>query len=319
MENNKINFSVFILTYNQKDCIGNAIQSCLDQEVLPYEIIVADDCSQDGNQEVIKSYQKKYPDIIKPLFNEKNVWIYENYNNAIKYLKGDIGICLAGDDLLPKGAIKFAYDAIIDSQIDFKNTKICVVGNNRIIYPSGKERIHDNYRIRNNSAFKEQLRSGLSTRDFGFSVSTLQSNPIDSSYGTSADTIRTLNLISDTKEFIFIKEIVAVYNLGFGVTSKFTMRDYCESGKKYIDFISKENYPQLDKNDIKFIKYRKALINYFTSSTLNSIYHYFLFAYHLLINRNNFSINSKFSQRLKYLIPFYSFLSIRAKNFIYRK
>jgi glycosyltransferase involved in cell wall biosynthesis len=41
--------SASIITYNQREYIGKAIESALMQEVnFPYEIIIGDDCSTDG-------------------------------------------------------------------------------------------------------------------------------------------------------------------------------------------------------------------------------------------------------------------------------
>ena len=65
--------SVVILTYNQKNFIGKAIESALAQESnFDFEILVGDDCSTDGAQEVIQSYQNQYPDKVKAILHSKN-------------------------------------------------------------------------------------------------------------------------------------------------------------------------------------------------------------------------------------------------------
>ena len=62
---NEIMFSVEVTTYNQKDYIALPLQSILNQKhSYKYEILVSDDCSTDGTQDIIKEYKKKYPDII---------------------------------------------------------------------------------------------------------------------------------------------------------------------------------------------------------------------------------------------------------------
>ena len=48
--------SVFITSFNQKEYIIEAIESVLTQTLTPFEIIIVDDCSSDGSQNVIRKY-----------------------------------------------------------------------------------------------------------------------------------------------------------------------------------------------------------------------------------------------------------------------
>lgn len=65
--------SVFVATYNHKDYIAQALDSILAQEVtFPYEIVIHDDASTDGTTEIIKAYEKQYPDIIKCVCESDN-------------------------------------------------------------------------------------------------------------------------------------------------------------------------------------------------------------------------------------------------------
>lgn len=71
----KILVSVSCTTYNQK----NFIQQCLDGFLLQvcnfnFEILIHDDASNDGTQEIISEYEEKYPNIIKPYFQKENQW-----------------------------------------------------------------------------------------------------------------------------------------------------------------------------------------------------------------------------------------------------
>lgn len=64
--------SVSIITYNQRDLIGRAIDSVLMQEVnFPYEIIIGDDCSSDGTQEVLREYRDRHPDKIQLILHPR--------------------------------------------------------------------------------------------------------------------------------------------------------------------------------------------------------------------------------------------------------
>lgn len=66
-----IKVSVLILTYNHKDYIQKSIESVLSQKTnFDYEVIIHDDCSTDGTQEIVKKYEDRCKIIIQP----KNVW-----------------------------------------------------------------------------------------------------------------------------------------------------------------------------------------------------------------------------------------------------
>lgn len=70
---NKIMVSVICNTFNQKSYIKDALNSFVKQETnFNFEILVHDDASTDGTQDIIKSYEKKYPDLIKVIYQEEN-------------------------------------------------------------------------------------------------------------------------------------------------------------------------------------------------------------------------------------------------------
>lgn len=93
--------SVTILTYNQVAFIGKTIESALNQVTnFDYEILVGDDCSTDGAQEVILDYQKRYPDKVKAVLHNKNLGQNGLFNTieTLKLAKGKYIAPLDGDD-----------------------------------------------------------------------------------------------------------------------------------------------------------------------------------------------------------------------------
>lgn len=67
--------SVCCLTYNHEKYIRKTLDGILMQKTeFPFEILIHDDASTDRTAEIIREYQKRYPDIIKPIFEEKNQW-----------------------------------------------------------------------------------------------------------------------------------------------------------------------------------------------------------------------------------------------------
>lgn len=54
--------SIVSITYNHAPFIKQALNSFLEQETtFPFEIIIHDDCSNDGTDLIIQEYEKKYP------------------------------------------------------------------------------------------------------------------------------------------------------------------------------------------------------------------------------------------------------------------
>lgn len=72
-KDNKPMVSILCLAYNQKDYIKKALDGFLMQETnFKYEVLIHDDASNDGTADIIKEYQKKNPEIIKPIYQKKN-------------------------------------------------------------------------------------------------------------------------------------------------------------------------------------------------------------------------------------------------------
>lgn len=95
--------SISCITYNHEPFIRECLDGFLMQETnFPFEVLIHDDASTDKTAEIIRSYETKYPDIIKPIYQTENQWskgirginIRFNFNRAQgKY----IALC-EGDD-----------------------------------------------------------------------------------------------------------------------------------------------------------------------------------------------------------------------------
>ncbi len=82
----KIMVSICCATYNHEDYISDAIESFLMQKTdFQYEILIHDDASTDRTADIIRKYEKKYPEIIKPIYQTEN-----QYSKGIKVNKYNI-------------------------------------------------------------------------------------------------------------------------------------------------------------------------------------------------------------------------------------
>lgn len=65
--------SVCCITYNHAPYISQCVDGFLMQKTsFPFEIIINDDCSNDGTTEILKDYAIKYPDLIHLILHDEN-------------------------------------------------------------------------------------------------------------------------------------------------------------------------------------------------------------------------------------------------------
>lgn len=92
--------SVFMITYNHENFIRRSLESIMCQNVkFRFEVIIGEDNSTDNTRGVIKEFEARYPEIIKPIYHEKNVGGLRNaYEFCFPKLRGKYIACLEGDD-----------------------------------------------------------------------------------------------------------------------------------------------------------------------------------------------------------------------------
>jgi glycosyltransferase involved in cell wall biosynthesis len=92
--------SIYISSYQQKKYLDLAIKSALAQDYPNLEIIIVDDCSTDGSRELIETYLRTFPSLLKANFNAKNEGMIKNFNTGIQLCSGEYIMRLDGDDIL---------------------------------------------------------------------------------------------------------------------------------------------------------------------------------------------------------------------------
>jgi len=90
--------SIFITSYNQKTYLTEAIESALNQSLRPFQIIIVDDCSTDGSQDVIAAYHSRFPNMITPIYHRKNTGVAHVRIDALNAVTGDFVTYMDGDD-----------------------------------------------------------------------------------------------------------------------------------------------------------------------------------------------------------------------------
>lgn len=107
--------SVICLTYNHAKFIRQTLDSFVMQKMtFPFEVIIHDDASIDGTADIIREYERKYPDIIKPIYQSENQWVKKHIWREIVFplVKGKYVIYCEGDDY-------FTDENKLQKQVDF--------------------------------------------------------------------------------------------------------------------------------------------------------------------------------------------------------
>lgn len=99
IEKNTVLVSVIMITYNHVKYIRQAISGVTMQKTnFKYELLVGDDLSTDGTQDIIREVAQEYPDIIKPILRDKNMGVALNFSDLLSRSKGKYVAICDGDD-----------------------------------------------------------------------------------------------------------------------------------------------------------------------------------------------------------------------------
>jgi len=119
MDGSGLSFAVIIPVYNGRAFISKAIESCLQQTVLPDEIIIIDDASNDDTADIIRSFNSA---LIRYERNEKNKGPSFSRNRGMQFASSSWILFLDADDIFHKSKI-----GVIKSCLD-NNTGIKAIG-----------------------------------------------------------------------------------------------------------------------------------------------------------------------------------------------
>ena len=124
--NKKLDLSVIIVNYNTADFLGRCLTSVARQNNIDMEVIVVDNCSQDGSPDFLR---KKFP-WVELIANDQNLGFSRANNQALKICKGRYIYYLNPDTEVQPNAFRQMVD-FMDSHIDVG------LAGTRLVYPDG--------------------------------------------------------------------------------------------------------------------------------------------------------------------------------------
>ena len=76
-----IKVSICCLTYDHGEYIEACLKAFLKQKTtFPFEVLIHDDASTDRTAKIIEEYEKRFPSIIKPIYQKENKFSKEGGN-----------------------------------------------------------------------------------------------------------------------------------------------------------------------------------------------------------------------------------------------
>lgn len=119
MQQNKTpKVSVCVITYNHEKYIRQCLQSIVDQETnFNFEVIVGEDCSTDGTRAIVQEFAERFPDIVKPIYQKKNIGGgVNNFLSVHRAARGEYIAHVDGDDYCLPGKLQAQSD-LLDNDI----------------------------------------------------------------------------------------------------------------------------------------------------------------------------------------------------------
>ena len=130
MEKNPPTITIIIPVYNTKKSLKKGIESVLSQTYQNLEIVLVDDGSTDGSEQLVDIYAKSNKQI--KAIHQKNQGLSAARNTSIKHASGDYLTFIDSDDYVEPKMIEHLVNAIHDTKADIA---VCSF---KEIYPSGK-------------------------------------------------------------------------------------------------------------------------------------------------------------------------------------
>ena len=103
--------SVCVITYNHARYLTTCLQSIVDQKTdFPFEIVVGDDCSTDGTQDILRDFAARYPDVIRSIHQPVNTGGGPNFMAVHTAARGTYIAHIDGDDYALPGKLQTQAD-----------------------------------------------------------------------------------------------------------------------------------------------------------------------------------------------------------------
>lgn len=104
--------SILIINWNTRDHLAECLSSVYESSIsCDYEVLVVDNCSSDGSQEMVR---ERFPDV-KLILNPENPGFAKANNQALKQSTGELVLLLNPDTVVKPDAIERMVNFLVNS------------------------------------------------------------------------------------------------------------------------------------------------------------------------------------------------------------
>ena len=112
----KAKVSIIVPVYKTEEYLGKCLDSLIGQTLKDIEIVVVNDGSPDGSQQIIDAYASKYPQIVS--IQKENGGMSDARNVGIQRATGEFIAFVDSDDHIEPHMCEVMYDAAIKNALD---------------------------------------------------------------------------------------------------------------------------------------------------------------------------------------------------------
>jgi len=266
--------SICIPTYNRLQNLKICLESCLNQSVLPYEILIGDDSTNDDTKKFVNFNQRN--DVkIRYKKNEPSLGQFKNVNNLIQFVEGEYMILIHDDDLLEPTAIEILRNCFISN-----NNLSAAYGKQKIITESGDELSSESEKV-NLDYFRSHKYEGIQKNKL---LMALRAQFPNNGYMIKTEEAKKVGYIEagkakDACDFyfgvLFAKQSLGQFYFVDKYTAKYRISDTSVSKTKYNNAsynthkILLQEKEKLNQSDIKELLYKSSPKAIYQAAKLN--------------------------------------------------
>jgi glycosyltransferase involved in cell wall biosynthesis len=121
--------SICIPTFNRADLLKVCLESCFNQSLAPYEILIGDDSPGDETSELVQSLMDKSPCPVRYFHNRPALKQSANVHHLLQEASGDFISIMHDDDLYEKSALEILSKCFATSEVMVSYGKQKIIDN----------------------------------------------------------------------------------------------------------------------------------------------------------------------------------------------